>query len=405
MPRIDTRILTTLLFAIFVTVTGVGIVVPLLPIYAHDLGASGIYIGMIFGAFSISRTVFLPYFGRLSDKKGRKVILLPGLLCYTLISVAYIYMQDVTGLILIRFVHGVASAMIMPVIQAYVGDITPPGREGRFMGLHSMSLLFGLSAGPLIGGVIKDSWGLQAAFSCMGALSLVSFIACLLLLPPAREERVVQKDNRPVPWKSLIGDRAIVGLFGFRYAFVVSIGVIWAFLPLYADLELSLKSSSIGILIMLGVLISGLLNVPMGYLADRVNKRAMVVFGGASACLAVLAYQMADSYGELIFASVLFGIGGGTSMPALNAMAVLKGNKVSAMGSVMALLTMGHSLGMMTGALLGGAMMDLFDLRIAFITASATLVLGIIVFFIGTHSMEDRATPKPNVVDPSREYG
>ncbi len=76
----DKKIFATLFFAIFATVTGVGIVVPLLPVYAHDLGASGFYIGMIFGAFSLARTFFLPYFGRLSDHKGRKPLIIPGLL-------------------------------------------------------------------------------------------------------------------------------------------------------------------------------------------------------------------------------------------------------------------------------------------------------------------------------------
>ena len=72
MHLLDKKIFGTLFFSIFTAVTGVGIVVPLLPVYAHDLGASGLYIGLIFGVFSLSRTVFLPYFGRLSDKKGRK---------------------------------------------------------------------------------------------------------------------------------------------------------------------------------------------------------------------------------------------------------------------------------------------------------------------------------------------
>jgi DHA1 family multidrug resistance protein-like MFS transporter len=84
MPKLDHKIFGILFFSLFVTVTGVGIVVPLLPVYAHDLGASGFYIGLIFGAFSLSRTLFLPYFGRLSDRKGRKRIILPGAVCLRL---------------------------------------------------------------------------------------------------------------------------------------------------------------------------------------------------------------------------------------------------------------------------------------------------------------------------------
>ncbi|HSQ84686.1 MAG TPA: MFS transporter, partial [Desulfobacterales bacterium] len=66
MKKIDKKIFGILFFSMFGTVTGVGIVVPLLPVYAENLGASGVYIGLIFGAFSISRTFLLPYFGRKS---------------------------------------------------------------------------------------------------------------------------------------------------------------------------------------------------------------------------------------------------------------------------------------------------------------------------------------------------
>ena len=80
------HIFSILFFSLFATITGVGIVVPLLPVYAYDLGASGLYIGLIFGSFSLSRTIFLPYFGRLSDRKGRKPFIIAGLGAYALLS-------------------------------------------------------------------------------------------------------------------------------------------------------------------------------------------------------------------------------------------------------------------------------------------------------------------------------
>ena len=102
----DKKIFATLFFAIFATVTGMGIVVPLLPVYAHELGASGFYIGMIFGSFALARTFFLTYFGRLSDRKGRKPLIIPGLLAYTLISVGFIFFGEVNALIVLRFFSG-----------------------------------------------------------------------------------------------------------------------------------------------------------------------------------------------------------------------------------------------------------------------------------------------------------
>ncbi|MCK4605394.1 MAG: MFS transporter, partial [Deltaproteobacteria bacterium] len=108
----DKKIFITIFFSIFTSVTGVGIVVPLLPVYAHDLGASGLYISLIFGAFSLSRTFLLPYFGRISDKKGRKPFIVAGLLGYTLVSIAFMFSADVNSLIIVRFLQGIASAMI-----------------------------------------------------------------------------------------------------------------------------------------------------------------------------------------------------------------------------------------------------------------------------------------------------
>jgi len=379
---LDKKIFGTLFFSIFAAVTGVGIVVPLLPVYAHDLGASGLYIGFIFGAFSLSRTFFLPYFGRLSDRKGRKHLIVAGLGSYSLISIAFIFSRDVETLIFIRFVQGIASSMMMPVIQAYVGDITPQGREGLTMGVFNMSMFFGLSLGPLVGGFINDRFSLQTAFVIMGLLALVGFGLSLVFLPPQNLERVLQHKRPPAKWRHLLKDRVIAGLFVFRFAYTACIGVIWSFLPVFADSAFALSSSAIGILIMLGVFISGIIHTPMGYLADRVNKLLMVTIGGLIVGYAMLSFEWSTGFGGLFVASVLFGLGGGIAMPAHMAITVVKGDRAAAMGSVMALMTMAHSMGMLVGALLAGVLMDLYQLRLAFTSGSVIMVVGVGFFLI-----------------------
>ena len=362
---------------------------PLLPVYAHDLGAGGLYIGLMFGAFSISRTLFLPYFGRLSDEKGRKPLIVAGLFAYALISVAFIFSDNVETIIAIRFIHGIASAMIMPVVQAYVGDITPEGSEGLSMGMFNMSMFFGLSIGPLIGGVINDRFSLEASFLSMGFLALVGFFLSLFLLPPTRSERVVRKGKPPTAWRQILSDRTIAGLFLFRFTFTVCIGIIWGFLPILADSEFGLSSSSIGILIMLGVFVSGSIHTPMGFLSDRVNKQVMVIIGGVITAYAVFSYQQANDFWDLIVASIIFGLGGGISMPALMAIAVLKGKQIGAMGSIMAFLTVGHSLGMLVGSFLAGLMMDIFQLRQTFSLGAIIMAIGVGLFvFLCRQSMD-----------------
>ena len=396
MNGIHRKIFGTLFFSIFIAVTGVGIVVPLLPVYAHDLGASGIYIGLIFGAFSLSRTVFLPYFGRLSDRKGRKPFIVIGLFSYAVISVAFILSRGVEQLIVIRFIQGITSAMIMPVVQAYVGDITPKGREGSIMGLFNMSLLIGLSAGPLIGGFVKDRISLEGAFICMGVLSITGFALSMFLLPPRSEEQVVKRGRVPVAWSRLISDPTIAGLFFFRMAYTACIGVIWAFLPVFADVEFSISASSIGLLVTLGVFVSGLGQIPMGWLADRFNRKVMMVLGGLVVSGAVYAFTLATGFWGLFAASVAFGIGGGIAMPPMMAAAVLWGSRSDAMGSVMAIITVGHSLGMLVGSLLAGVMMQWFELRQAFALGGLTMAVGIFVFIGCTWRADlSRGTNRP----------
>jgi len=384
MERIDPKIFSTLFFSIFVTLTGVGIVVPLLPVYAHDLGASGIYIALIFGGFSLTRTFFLPWFGRWSDRKGRKPFINIGLFGYFLVASAFVMATHVETLITIRIIQGIASAMIMPVTQAYVGDITPTGKEGISMGLFNMSVFLGLSLGPLFGGVIKDFFSLQVAFGCMAGLALTAFLLTFFCLPPRSQEYIVVSGYQPRPWRQLLVDRMIISLFFFRLVYATCIGIIWGFLPVYADVRFSLSGSAIGVLVMLGVFVSGLLHIPMGWMADRTDKRRLVMFGGLVAAVGTLLLALAQGFWDLFAANLIFGVGGGISMPALMALAVIAGNRREAMGSVMSLITAAHSLGMLFGSLCGGIVMDMIDLRFAFSVGAVIMLIGVCFFLIGT---------------------
>lgn len=383
MDTLNHRIFITLFFSIFATVSGVGIVVPLLPVYAHQSGASGFAIGLIFGAFSISRTLFLPYFGRLSDRKGRKPLIVPALFAYAVISALFMASTGVTSLILVRFFQGVASAALMPVIQAYVGDITPSGREGFTMGFFNLSMFFGLSIGPLLGGAIRDRWGLEAAFAGMGLLALVGFFLALVLLPPAQSERIIRTPRPPAAWRNLVRDRDILSLFTFRFGYTFGIGILWSFLPVLADREHHLSAAAIGLIIMLGVLLSGIIQVPLGAMADRVNKRAMICCGGLVVSLALAVLGWSRGPAGLTGASILFGVGGGISMAAHVALSVQKGSRADAMGSVMAILTVAHSMGMMVGAVIAGLMMDIFSLQAVFPLGAGIMLGCTLAFFWG----------------------
>ena len=396
----DIKTFCILFLAVLTAVTGVGIVVPLLPVYARDIGASGFFIGMIFGIFSIARTAFIPYFGRASDRLGRKPFIISGLFGYAIIALALYHITNVTALLTVRFFQGIFSAMMMPVLQAYVGDITPDGREGFTMGLFNLATFIGLGMGPFFGGLISDRWNLQIAFASMGLLALIGFLLSVFGLPPTKQEKSFRHYTAPVAWRGLLSDRELLGLFTFRMAYTTCIGIIWGFLPVYADQSLNLSRSAIGALIMTGVMASGLIHVPMGYLSDRVYKPRMVATGGILAGIGVLTFIWDRSLIGMLLSSGLFGLGGGIAMPALMGMAVSKGARSGAMGAVMAILTLGHSVGMLSGALMAGLFMDQLELKWAFPCGAVVMLIGVMGFRFLT-AMPDKM-PKVSTAPASR---
>ncbi len=375
MVESNRKIFAVLFFSIFSAVMGVGIIVPLLPVYVEHLGASGIYIGAIFGAFSLSRTFLLPLFGRLSDKHGRKAFIVTGLFFYFVISIIFIFFKTVNEIIIIRFLQGMASAMIMPVAQAYAGDITPKNKEGSTMGLFNMSMFLGLSAGPVLGGIINGRYGIDAAFIWMGILVFIGFILSFFLLPKMKDEKIV-RIKRLIPWKSLVTDKDIAAIFIYRLTFTICISIILGFLPIFANSKISVSSSYIGILITAGVFISGVFNVPMGYVSDRVNKKILIITGGIIVSGAILIIERSNTFTGMIIGNIIFGIGGGISMPAVFSIAVLKGSETESMATVMALLTVGHSIGMTIGPMVAGLLMDIFSLNYVFFAASISMLIG-----------------------------
>ena len=123
------RPLLILSLAIFSTMLGNGIVVPFLPLYAQQFGATGLGAGFLFSAHSAARTFLLPAIGKASDRRGRREFLLAGLLFYTLSSEAFLLANSMLTLLLIMAFQGVATAMVQPVTIAYVGDLTPKGEK------------------------------------------------------------------------------------------------------------------------------------------------------------------------------------------------------------------------------------------------------------------------------------
>jgi MFS family permease len=147
--------------SMFISMMGMGIVSPFLPIYANTLGASSLQVGLVQAAFNIAGVGTLLIVGRLSDRFGRKSFLSGGLSILAVSSVGLMFANDIVHLILWRFVQGLGASAHLPIAQAYLGDITPEGNEGKWMGYFNAVLFAGMGAGPLIGGVITDAFSIK----------------------------------------------------------------------------------------------------------------------------------------------------------------------------------------------------------------------------------------------------
>jgi len=372
------RIFTALFGAIFATLLGAGIVAPLLPVYARSLGAGGLTIGFIFAAFSITRTVFLPYFSRLSDRRGRRNLILAGLFFYALCSLLYTLGHSTSLLIATRLLQGGAAAMVWPIAAAYVGDITPPGREGTYMGLFNLATFSGLAAGPFLGGILKDLAGINAAFYAMGGMTLLGFGLAFVLLPAQEPYRARPQGRQPGSLQILREYRVLRGIFLFRFLATSCIALVWSFQPLYLDTVHHLSASWIGLLISLNVAVSAALQAPMGRLADRFSRIRMIQIGAGIQALALILLPFCHTLDLLLAVNIGLGVAGGIFLPAIQAIITEVGREAKMMGAIMGTLFVAQSLGMSVGPLLAGALFGFVDFRVIFYVGSGLVVLSLV---------------------------
>lgn len=380
MGELQKKIFIALCLAIFSAMLGMGIVAPLLPVYAQHYGATGFAIGLVFASFSISRTLLLPLIGKISDRRGRKIFITAGLFLFSLTSIGYLKSTNIPLLILTRTVQGIAAAMVIPIALAYMGEITPKGKEGTYMGTFNLFFFGGLAAGPILGGIVKDAFGMDSSFYAMGVLSFIGFLTSLFFLP--EKKKVVDPNPVSRGYRKFFKPKALKGIFLYRLCFSIGIGVTWAFLPIFGDNVLKLSSSRIGILISLNILIATLLQTPFGKLADKLPKKWFVTLGGTMAATALILIPFTRNFTEIFWVNFLLGISGGIAMPALSALVVEEGKKIGEMGSMMSLFVLFHSIGMIIGPIFAGLTSETLSLTATFTSGGMIGLLGVVGFMI-----------------------
>ncbi|HEX73929.1 MAG TPA: MFS transporter [Dehalococcoidia bacterium] len=363
--------------SIFSSMLGVGIIAPLLPLYADNLGATGIWLGIIFSGFSISRAIFLPIFGRLADRSGRKLFICIGLLFYSILSLGYIWASSLSQLTLVRLLHGAAAGMIIPIAQAYIGDISPVGEEGKWMGYFNAAFFTGFGFGPLMGGALTEHFGMTVAFSTMGGLNLLAFLLVTLFLPEIRQRKTATSHH--LSFKKMSSSSIVRGIFSFRLSFALGRGAFACFLPIFAAMCIDLSPALIGVLLAVNILLMALFQPFSGKIADRYNRRALVITGSLINFTFLALIPVAHNFWYLLGVCALGGLGGAISMPAASALVVDEGRKFG-MGSTFAIFTLAMSIGMAVGSLSGGVIADLLNVNSVFYFAAVIGLIGTSLF-------------------------
>lgn len=154
-----------LFISVFVAVLGFSLVAPIFPLYVMDLGASYTLLGFIVSIYGAVQLLTQIPVGRLSDRIGRKRLILLGLISFTIMPPLYVHATNALVLIPIRIIGGVGASAVWPLAMAMIIDQASRGKRGSAMGLYNAVFYSGLAVGPLIGGVLYDRFGLAAPFN------------------------------------------------------------------------------------------------------------------------------------------------------------------------------------------------------------------------------------------------
>jgi MFS transporter, DHA1 family, multidrug resistance protein len=380
------RVFPVIAVCVFAAQTGIAIISPIISIYANDLGATALWVGLVYGGYSLSRVFVMPLIGRMTDKHGRRLFVGGGLLLSALISVLYVFADNMPMLFAVRLLHGAVSGAIVPPARAWIAELSPPGHEGRWQGYFNTAFFSGAGAGPLIGGLLSDYFSMDVAFMAMGGLNLLGFLLVTTFLRESSERKI--KDRPRVSFRAIGRSRLFQGLFVQRMSKELSIACFIAFMPLYVSTKLDLSLTLIGALLAGNLFISSWLQILTGRVADRFDRRKMVIFGSFTSFTMMLLIPFAANLWQLIGLFFIRALGTSISMPGSAALYVGIGKK-QGMGSTIALMGMATSIGLAVGPLLSGVVAEFTEIRSVFFLAAGLGFLGTTTFAI-LSSMEPK---------------
>jgi multidrug resistance protein len=320
-PRAARRRLPLLFLTVFVDLVGFGIILPLLPFYAVRFGASGAVVGLLVTVYSVAQFFMAPLWGRLSDRYGRRPILLLGLLGSSLAYLVFAWAGTVAVLFLSRILAGFGGSTI-PVAEAYIADVTPPERRAGNMGLIGAAFGLGFTVGPALGGILSTV-SPEAPGYFAAALCLVNAAAAWLFLPETLP-RTGSRRHAPGFAFTVGGLRTALRAPELRrvlllyFLFTAAFAVIQPTLSIFGAVRFGLGEQRVGYLFaFLGLISAAVQGGLVRRLVPWLGEVRLIRISAVPLVAGLALIALAPSLGVLLVALALLAVGYGGTLPSV----------------------------------------------------------------------------------------
>jgi multidrug resistance protein len=347
---------------VLIDLIGFGIVIPVLPLYAQSYGATSLQIGLLVGVYSFAQFLFSPFIGKISDRVGRRPVLIVSVIGTAAGFFLMGWAQTLTLLFIARILDGISGGNISTA-QAYIADITPPEERSKRMGLIGAAFGLGFMIGPAIGGVMSHI-SLAAPFYLAGGLAAVNALLIFFLLPEslAPEHRSDKKPPQPLMEVFRHGHGSVLATIMATYFFsITGFAMMTTLYALFNQQRFGLDARHTGYIFafigVIGVVIQGGM---LRQLLKRFAEAQLATAGAAILTGALFLLPLCRSVGDLLWVSALIAVGNSFLTPTLNGLCSKHVDK-SWQGRAMGLMQSAGSLGRTIGPVLAGWLLA-FDL-------------------------------------------
>jgi MFS family permease len=365
---------------------------PVLPLFALYLGAGPEAIGFAVGISTVTGIFFKLPAGALSDIIGRKRTMLIGLVVFAVMPFSYLLIHDYRLLVIVRFIHGLATAIYGPVSMAVVADVAGTKKGEMLSWFSSITIIGNLLGAPLGGFILHSAAGAaNPSFKEFQYAYLLSGIAGMLSLLLA--VNILRGDGRQGDGKSLkeayhrfssgikevISDKRVVITSGMEGLQNLTVGALEAFLPIYAVTRAGLNEFQAGLLWGIQVVVTILSKPVMGRTSDRFGRRPLIASGMILCAVAFGVIPFLRDFSALMVAAVFFGLGESfvtSSSAALVADICKEKHFGTAMGTFGTIFDIGHA----SGPILAGFLIARFDYGYSFMIMASLLIAAVPLF-------------------------